>query len=224
MVSSMLAKVFTLVNIQRWLPLRIDMDMTMQKFKSAFPDAAKDTQVKPGTDSVVLAGGCFWCVEAVYRLLRGVHAVTPGYAGDTVDKANYKTVCTGRTRHAEAVKIEFDSQDTTLGKLLKVFFSVAHDPTQADGQGNDIGPQYRSAIFYRDEPQKEIAAAYMTQLKQSGLFSQPLATTLEPLTEFFPAEAYHHNYAQENLDQPYIACVAMPKVELLRQMYPALLK
>ena len=195
----------------------------MQHLKTAFPDPMKDTPLVPGNESIVLAGGCFWCVEAVYRPLRGVLSVVPGYAGDTAQNANYKTVCTGRTRHAEAVKIEFDSAEITLGRLLKVFFSVAHDPTQVDGRGNDIGPQYRSAIFYRDGQQREIAAAYMEQLQRLGLFDAPLATQLEPLTDFFPAEAYHRNYAEENPDQPYIACVAMPKVEALRRLYPSML-
>lgn len=204
--------------------MRIMGYMTVQHYTKPFPDAITDTPRKPGIESIVLAGGCFWCVEAVYRLLHGVISVVPGYAGDTAEKANYKTVCTGRTRHAEAVLIEYDSQQITLGQLLKIFFSVAHDPTQADGQGNDIGPQYRSAVFYRDESQRAVTAAYMEQLEKAGIFSHRLATRLEPLTEFFPAEAYHHNYAQENPDQPYIACVAMPKVDALRQLYPAMLK
>lgn len=196
----------------------------MQHVKAAFPDPMKDAPLAPGTDSMVLAGGCFWCVEAVYQPLHGVISVTPGYAGDTAATANYKTVCTGRTRHAEAVKIEYDRSELTPGGILKIFFSVAHDPTQIDGQGNDIGPQYRSAIFYRDESQRAIAAAYMDQLQQAGIFSSPLATRLEPLEQFFPAEDYHHNYAQENPNQPYIACVAMPKVDALRRLYPSMLK
>lgn len=195
----------------------------MEHTKSAFPDPIKDSPRRPGVDSVVLAGGCFWCVEAVYRPLRGVLAVVPGYAGDSAQTANYEAVCTGRTNHAEAVRVEFDSQVVTLGHLLKVFFSVAHDPTQINGQGNDIGPQYRSAIFYRDAQQSEIARSYMEQLQQAKLFARPLATQLELLTAFYPAEAYHHNYAEENSNQPYVVCVAMPKVETLRRLYPLML-
>lgn len=192
--------------------------------KETFPDPLEDLPPKAGTQSIVLAGGCFWCVEAVYQPLGGVLSVMPGYAGGTAATANYKAVCTGRTGHAEAVKIDYDASRISLGQLLKIFFSVAHDSTQPDGQGNDIGPQYRSAIFYSGDEQKRIAAAYIALLNQAGVLDGSIATTLEPLAEFFPAETYHHNYASDNPDQPYIACVAQPKVDKLRRLYPAILK
>ena len=173
--------------------------------------------------SVVLAGGCFWCVEAVYRQLRGVREIVSGYAGGAADTANYRAVCTGRTGHAEVVKITFDSAVLTLGQLLKIFFAVAHDPTELNRQGNDVGTQYRSAIFYSSRQQHDVAAAYIQKLDSSRIFSEAIVTTLEPLERFYPAEDYHQQYAALNPQQPYIACVALPKVEKLRAMFPEML-
>jgi peptide-methionine (S)-S-oxide reductase len=192
----------------------------------SFPDPSIDLP-RPTTQtiqSVVLAGGCFWCVEAVYRQLNGVRSVISGYAGGTKETANYRTVCSGRTDHAEAVQIEFDASVLSLGQLLKVFFSVAHDPTQLNRQGNDVGRQYRSAIFYGDEQQRKVATAYIRQLNDAHVFEQPIVTTLEPLTAFYEAEDYHQDYAARNPDQPYIACIALPKVEKLREYFPEKLR
>ncbi len=191
----------------------------------AFPDPARDLAATSGGEqTAVLAGGCFWCVEAVLKELDGVLSVTSGYAGDTAETANYETVCSGRTNHAEAVQVRFDPARISFGQLLKVFFSVAHDPTQVDRQGHDLGRQYRSAIFYADVAQKEVAEAYIRQLDAAHVFDRPIATRLEPLEAFYPAEAYHQDYAALHPSQPYIAYTAAPKVAKLRQHYGERLK
>ena len=191
-----------------------------------FPDASVDTPLSssPEEKVVVLAGGCFWCTEAVFRELRGVQSVVSGYAGGSAGTANYRAVCGGDTGHAEAIEIRYDASQCTLGQLLKIFFSVAHDPTQKDGQGADIGTQYRSAIFYADDEQRRISEGYIRQLNSTGVFSQPIMTTLEPLETFYPAEDYHQNYAALNPRQPYIAGVAAPKVSKLRENFGDRLK
>ena len=147
-----------------------------------FPDPKRDAPLAPSPieKTAVLAGGCFWCVEAVFKELRGVTSVRSGYAGGTKSTADYRTVCMGRTNHAEAIEIVYDASQTTFGQLLKIHFSVAHDPTQKDRQGNDMGRQYRSAIFYADEEQRSVAEAYIQQLNDARVFSSPIATTLEP--------------------------------------------
>ena len=187
---------------------------------SRVPDPVFD--LLPGDDrgEAVLAGGCFWCTEAVYRALAGVVAVVPGYAGGQADTANYKAVCSGETGHAEAIRITYDPARISYGQLLKVFFAVAHDPTQKDRQGNDVGSQYRSALFPLDAGQRQVAHAYLEQLDAAGVYAAPLATTLEPLEAFFVAEAYHHDYAARNPGQPYIVFVSRPKVEKLAAAFP----
>ena len=172
----------------------------------------------------ILAGGCFWCTEAVYRELDGVTSIVPGYAGGTEDTADYETVCTGRTQHAEAIRITYDPARLTYGQILKVFFSVAHDPTQKDRQGNDVGPQYRSAIFPQDDEQRRVAEAYIKQLDDAGAFTGPIVTTIEPNAEFYEAETYHHDYAKRNPTSPYIATVSAPKVRKLEKYFPEKLK
>lgn len=173
--------------------------------------------------TIVLAGCCFWCVEAVFQPLQGVLGVRSGYAGGTRETANYQAVCSGTTNHAEAVEVRFDPSRISLGRLLQVFFGVAHDPTQLDRQGNDRGRQYRSAIFHQSAAQREVAAAYIKQLSDAGVFGLPIVTTLEPLTEFFEAEPYHQDYANRNPGQPYILFTALPKVEKLRKTFGDLL-
>lgn len=192
--------------------LRIAPDRLPEPPEAAAPAGA-------GPAEAVLAGGCFWCTEAVFARLDGVLSVEPGYAGDTASNANYDAVCSGRTRHAEAIRIRFDPERIGFGQLLKVFFAVAHDPTQRDRQGNDIGPQYRSAIFPRDAAQQALAAAYIAQLQQAGVFDGPIATTIEPGQDFHPAEAHHHGYARRNPHQPYIQHVSQPKVEKLLRYF-----
>ncbi|MZR61546.1 peptide-methionine (S)-S-oxide reductase MsrA [Alcanivorax sp. DP30] len=188
-----------------------------------FPDAATDLPAA-GTRHAVLAGGCFWCVEAVYLNLEGVLSVTSGYAGGHAAQANYEAVCTGVTGHAEVVDIEYDSNRISYGELLKVFFSVAHDPTQKDRQGNDQGTQYRSAIFYQDDEEKTVAQAYIQQLDAAGAFTAPIVTTLEPLEKFYPGEDYHQDFARRNPQQGYVRMVAQPKVEKLIHAFPDKLK
>jgi peptide-methionine (S)-S-oxide reductase len=189
-----------------------------------FPDPAIDAVPASGDATAVLAGGCFWCVEAVYLQLDGVHSVKSGYAGGTAETADYETVSTGRTDHAEAVEIRYDPTKLTYGKLLKVFFSIAHDPTTRDRQGPDVGRQYRSAILYANDEQKRIAEAYIRQLDSAKLFDRPIVTEVVPLDRFYEAEAYHQNYAARNPGQPYIAATAAPKVKKVRQYYADQLK
>lgn len=184
--------------------------------KSRFPDPESD--LPAGSDQeqkVVLGGGCFWCVEAVFLAVNGVARVESGYAGGSSDTANYEAVCSGQTGHAEVVSVHYDPQIVSFGEILKVFFSVAHDPTQLNRQGNDRGTQYRSAIFYETDDQKQVAEAYISQLDSAGVFDDPIVTTLEPLETYFPAEDYHQNFAARNPYQPYIMAVAAPKMEKL---------
>ncbi len=193
---------------------------------SAFPNPATDLPLTASSETkeAVLAGGCFWCVEAVYRQLDGIISVISGYSGGTAETADYRIVCSGTTDHAEAVKIEYDASKLSYGQILKVFFSVAHDPTHLNRQGNDVGRQYRSAIFYENDGQKRVAQAYIDQLNAARVFPSGIVTTLEPLTAFYEAEAYHQDYAARNPGQPYIACVAQPKVDKVREYYPEKLR
>ncbi|HET8850084.1 MAG TPA: peptide-methionine (S)-S-oxide reductase MsrA [Marinobacter sp.] len=192
--------------------------------RSRFP--APD-QVLPETgheSRVVLAGGCFWCVEAVFLAIDGVLSVVSGYAGGSADSANYEAVCTGTTGHAEVIDVHYDPSRVSFGELLQVFFSVAHDPTQLNRQGNDVGTQYRSAVFYETAAQKHLVETYIRQLDAAGVYSGKIVTTLEPLDAFYPAEAYHQNFAARNPWQPYIMAVAAPKMEKLTQTWPDQLK
>ncbi|MEM1109989.1 MAG: peptide-methionine (S)-S-oxide reductase MsrA [Planctomycetota bacterium] len=172
----------------------------------------------------VLAGGCFWCTEAVFEEVEGISSVVSGYAGGTADDANYQAVSNGLTDHAEVIAITYDPAVISYGQILQVFFAVAHNPTQLNRQGNDIGRQYRSTVFFEDEDEKRVAEAYIRQLNGAQLFDKPIATTLEPLKRFFPAEDYHQDYAERNPNQPYVAFSALPKVEKLRKHFPQLLK
>ena len=198
------------------------MGLTIDPF--SFPDPELSETTRTGTRTIVLGGGCFWCTEAVYGQLKGVLSVRPGYAGDSGATADYKTVCTGRTDHAEVIEISYDAAQLALGQILKIFFSIAHDPTQKDRQGADVGRQYRSAIFFADDEQRAVAQAYMAQLTRAQVFDGPIVTELTPLVEFFEAEAYHHNYAALNPNQPYIRAVSAPKVAKLKKVHEALLK
>lgn len=188
-----------------------------------FPDPAHDLAAGQDDGRAVLAGGCFWCVEAVYRSLAGVQSVVSGYAGGDSSTAHYDAVCGGGTGHAEAVEIRHDPARVSYGQLLKLFFAVAHDPTQKDRQGNDRGTQYRSAIFAQNDAQRRVAQAYIKQLQEAGAFTAPIVTTLES-GAFFPAEAYHQDYARRHPQQPYIAAVAQPKVEKRNVAFPDMLE
>ncbi len=196
-------------------------DAVLAQDHAGLPDALCDPPAATDRHEAhaVLAGGCFWCVEAVFRELAGVLEVTSGYSGGDAASANYERVCSGATDHAEAVSIRFDPQKISYGQLLKVFFTVAHDPTQVDRQGNDRGRQYRSVIFHADEQQREIALRYIEQLDAAGVFPAPIATQVVPLEAFHDAERYHQNYAALHPEQGYIAAVAAPKVAKLRKQF-----
>jgi peptide-methionine (S)-S-oxide reductase len=186
-----------------------------------FPDPELDIPlpVVNGEATAVLAGGCFWCVEAVYKQLDGVRSVTSGYAGGTAETADYGVVSSGRTGHAEAVEIRFDPAKVSYGQLLKVFFSIAHDPTTRDRQGPDVGKQYRSAIFYANDAQRRVAEAYISQIDRAKVFDAPIVTEVKPLERFYEAEAYHQDYADRNPTQPYIVYNAAPKVQKVRKHF-----
>jgi peptide-methionine (S)-S-oxide reductase len=185
-----------------------------EDFPDPIVDAARAGQA--GQRQAVLAGGCFWCVEAVYKDLAGVTSVKSGYAGGSADTADYETVSTGTTNHAESVEVLYDPSRLSYGQILKVFFSIAHDPTQLNRQGPDTGRQYRSAIFYADDEQKRIAEAYIDQLNKAHVFDRPIVTEVVPLEAFYEAETYHQDYAARNPLNPYIVFNAQPKVRKLR--------
>ncbi|MGK9167282.1 peptide-methionine (S)-S-oxide reductase MsrA [Inquilinus limosus] len=189
----------------------------------SFPDPELDA-AEQGRRSIVLGGGCFWCTEAVYSQLDGVLSVRPGYAGGTRETADYRTVCSGATDHVEVIEVVYDAGRISLGQILKLFFSIAHDPTLKDRQGNDVGRQYRSAIFTADEEQKRVAEAYIAQIDRARLFDAPVVTEVVPLEAFYEAEEYHHDYAARNPSQPYIRAVSTPKVEKLKAVHADMLK
>ena len=170
----------------------------------------------------VFSGGCFWGVDAVFKHVKGVTKVVSGYAGGAADTAHYETVSTGTTGHAESVQVTYDPSKVSYDDLLKVFFFVAHDPTELNRQGPDSGTQYRSTIFYANDEQKKLAEDYIAQLDQKKAFSEPIVTKVVPLTGFYPAEAYHQNYLALHPDQPYIVINDLPKLERLQKTFPAL--
>jgi len=173
--------------------------------------------------TAIFAGGCFWCTEAAFEQLDGVLDVTSGYIGGSAETANYRAVCNGNTGHAEAIRISYDPAKISYEQLLAVFFD-AHDPTQLNRQGNDVGTQYRSAIYCADDAQKQVAQAKIDQLNAAKAFPRPIVTTLEPLSTFYPAEDYHQDYARLNPDQPYIQAVSMPKACKVREKHAGLMR
>jgi peptide-methionine (S)-S-oxide reductase len=176
----------------------------------------------PAKQTAVVAGGCFWGMQAVFQHVRGVVAATSGYSGGSAKTAEYEVVSTGETGHAESVQITYDPSQITYGELLRVFFSVAHDPTELNRQGPDEGTQYRSVIFYGSDEQKQIAEAYIAQLDKAGVFPHRIVTQVVPLQAFYPAEGYHQNYATLHPNQPYIMFNDAPKVAHLKQEFPDL--
>ncbi len=190
----------------------------------ALPSPAADESLasKSGQETLVLAGGCFWGVQAVFQHVKGVIRATSGYSGGASGTAEYEIVSTGRTGHAESVKVVYDPSKITYGKLLQVFFSVALDPTQLNRQGPDEGTQYRSAIFYGNDEQKRIAEAYVSQLNQAKVFPKPIVTQVVAFKAFYPAEGYHQDYATLHPDNAYIRYNDLPKVAHLQQQFPDL--
>jgi peptide-methionine (S)-S-oxide reductase len=186
------------------------------------PQLDESASERPATENAVFAGGCFWGVQKVFQHVKGVQRAVSGYAGGNAQTAEYEIVSTGSTGHAESVQVTFDPAVVSYGTLLRVFFSVAHDPTELNYQGPDHGTQYRSEIFTQNEAQKRIAEAYVRQLDQTQLFGQKIVTRIEPLAKFYPAEGYHQDYATLHPDSPYIAMFDLPKVRNLEHIYPEL--
>jgi peptide-methionine (S)-S-oxide reductase len=191
---------------------------------SALPDPVHDAPLAtvPRADTAVFAGGCFWGVQAVFQHVKGVLVATSGYAGGTRRNPSYEDVSSGSTGHAESVRVIYDPSQVSYGQLLKIFFSVAHDPTELNRQGPDEGTQYRSAIFVVNAEQEALARAYIAQLTREKVFADPIVTEVSPLKAFFAAEAYHQNYATLHPTQPYIAINDAPKVEALRKQFGAI--
>ena len=188
---------------------------------TVIPAPAVDNPKAAGPlQTAVLAGGCFWGVQGVYQHVHGVRKVLSGYAGGDKASAQYETVGSGRTGHAESVQIVFDPQQVSYGELLQIYFSVAHDPTQLNRQGPDSGTQYRSTIFYTDATQKKIADAYIAQLERAKVFERPIVTTVDANTGFYPAENYHQDFLVNNPHNPYIVMNDLPKVQQLEQLFP----
>ena len=227
MSSSIIAKLIGLLGIavligvlvtQSTIPIR------GAESRFALPDPTSDAPLAKtsGQETAVVAGGCFWGIQAVFQHVKGVTAATSGYSGGAASTAEYEIVSTGETGHAESVEIKYDPSRISYGQLLKVFFSVAHDPTQLNRQGPDEGTQYRSVIFYVSPEQKRIAEAYIAQLDKAKVYSSPIVTQVVPLKAFYPAEAYHQNYATLHPNQPYIAINDLPKVANLQRQFPNL--
>jgi len=194
-------------------------DRPIPAFTGATPSA-----VPKGEQTAVLAGGCFWGVDAVFKHVQGVKGVVAGYAGGSAATAHYEVVSAGGTGHAESVKIAYDPAKISYSDLLRIFFSVAHDPTQLNRQGPDTGTQYRSVIFYANEDQKQIALAYIAQLNEAKVFPRPIVTQVVPLKAFYPAEGYHQNFLALHPDNPYIVYNDLPKLAKLRKQFPALFR
>jgi peptide-methionine (S)-S-oxide reductase len=194
--------------------------------KQPFPGPTVDISAATaqGNQTAVLAGGCFWGMEAVFERLRGVHKVVSGFAGGDKSTAQYETVSTGSTGHAESVQITYDPSQVTFGQILEVYFAVAHDPTELNRQGPDRGTQYRSAVFYVNDEQKKVAEAYIQQLDKAHVFSRPIVTQVVPLQGFYPAEAYHQHYLDNHLDQPYIVYNDLPKLSALKKQFAGMCK
>lgn len=196
--------------------------------REAIPAPVQDT-VAPASgweagelQTAVFAGGCFWGVQSVFQRVRGVQTTTVGYSGGAQTTANYRAVCSDTTGHAEAIEIVFNPAEVTYGTLLRIFFSVVHDPTQLNRQGADVGTSYRSAIFYTTEEQRELAQAYTRQLDAAGVFPKPIVTQIVPLDAFYAGEEYHQDYAIKNPMNPYIQVCDIPKIGALQQQFPAL--
>ena len=186
------------------------------------PPPAMDEKAAGGTEKAIFAGGCFWGVQGVFQHVKGVTDAVSGYSGGGKGTAEYEKVGTGLTGHAESVEVSFDPAQVSYGRLLQVYFSVAHNPTELDYQGPDHGSQYRSAVFPENDAQRKVATAYIAQLQAARVFPRPIVTKVEAFKGFFPAEGYHQNFLVENPDHPYIVYNDLPKIENLKRLFPAL--
>jgi peptide-methionine (S)-S-oxide reductase len=195
---------------------------TAESAVAAPPPAADEKPDSGGLETAVLAGGCFWGVQGVYEHVNGVTKAVAGYSGGEANTAEYETVSTGSTGHAESVEITYDPKVVTYGQLLQIYFSVVADPTELNYQGPDHGTQYRTAFFVETPEQKAIAAKYIDQLKTAGFYKEPIVTTLEPFKAFYPAEGYHQDFLNGHPHYPYIAINDMPKVENLKHLFPSM--
>ncbi len=204
----------------RVLPLFVAVPLIADEL----PAPTVDLPPSGSSATIVLAGGCFWGVEAVFDHVKGVKQAVSGYAGGAQATANYEAVETGKTGHAESVRVTYDPAQISFGKLLQIYFAVAHDPTQLNRQGPDEGTQYRSAIFYADEEQKRVAEAYIQQLTAAGAFRRKIVTQVAPLTGFYPAEDYHQHFLAKNPSNPYIVYNDLPKLQHLKKQFPELWK
>ncbi len=213
-----------IVGVVGWNAVRALGSRAPETPKLPFPAPASDAPLAStnGQQTAVLAGGCFWGIQAVFEHLKGVSTVTSGYAGGHVKSPSYESVSMGVTGHAESVSITFDPAQITYGQILMVYFSVAHDPTQWNRQGPDTGSQYRSLILFTSEEQKRIAQAYITQLNAARVYSRPIVTKVEPFQAFYAAESYHQDYLKNNPSNSYIVYNDLPKLENLKRVFPAL--
>ena len=204
--------------------LALTAQVVLGAASAPIPPPATDVPLaqQPGKETAVFAGGCFWGVQAVFQRVKGVISTAAGYSGGSAGTATYKQVITETTGHAESVEVVFDPSRITYGQLLRIYFSVAHDPTQLNRQGPDVGTSYRSAIFYTSEDQKRLAKAYIAQLDQQKVFPGKIVTEVSPLKAFYKAEAYHQDYAYYNPDNPYIQVCDRPKIAALQQQFPEL--
>jgi peptide-methionine (S)-S-oxide reductase len=215
--------VAVMVGLVLWWGVRIVSGRPAEP-KGPFPNPAVDARLAPqeGHATAVFAGGCFWGVQGVFEHVKGVRGVVAGYAGGNVENPYYDLVSTGSTGHAESVEVEYDPSQVSYGTLLKVFFSVAHDPTQKNRQGPDVGTQYRSAIFYQTEEQKKITEAYIAQINAARVYDRAIATRVTPYTAFYAAEDYHQDYLEKHPDNAYIRYNDLPKLAKLKSVYPEL--
>ena len=203
---------------------RTDVSTHAPSDAEAPDEETSNVDLAAGGEELVVAGGCFWCTEAVFDQLRGVKNVVSGYAGGTAETADYRTVSDGLTAHAESIRITYDPDVVSEESLLRVFFLAAHDPTQVNRQGPDLGRQYRSTIFYTSDEQKRRAESMIDQLNKSGQFDSKIATTLEPLKGFYPAEKYHQDYVIHHPDDRYVEANALPKIAKVRKLFPDLVR
>jgi len=206
------------------LPLLVTLACNVATATVSIPDPVVDARLAAtsGQQTMVIAGGCFWGIQAVFEHVKGVVDVKAGYSGGTAETAHYEVVSSGETGHAESVRIIYDPSKITYGQLLKIFFSVAHNPTQLNRQGPDVGTQYRTAIFYSSDEQKRIAEAYIDQLNKAKVFDRRIATEVVALKAFYEAEGYHQDYAVHHPNEPYIMINDLPKVASLRKQFPNL--